>query len=388
MKRLVQNLLLLGLSLLLAALLGEAVLRVAGFSYPGFYRFDADTGGALLADASGWWRDEGEALVSINSAGMRDDREVAVARPPDVFRVAVLGDSYAEALQIPVERTFWRLLEARMQGCEIAAGKRVEVLNFGVSGYSTGQELLALRHRAAAYRPDLVLLAFLSGNDVRDNSQAIAGSYPRPYFALHADGRLALDTSFREHWISRQKASSLWRWMTDASAYVRVLQLVSKARNVLGQPLSAPEARQLGGDIGLDEHVYLSRPPQEWESAWQLTERLIAEIRSESERLGASFLLVTLSNPAQVPVEPQRMRELAARLGEADLFYPERRVRAFAAREGIEAVFLAEDFAAYAAARAVHLHGFANTQLGGGHWNENGHRLAAELIAARLCAPR
>jgi hypothetical protein len=44
--------------------------------------------------------------------------------------------------------------------------------------------------------------------------------------------------------------------------------------------------------------------------------------------------------------------------------------------------------AAHAAANGEHLHGFANTQLGGGHWNERGHALAAELITERLCAPR
>ena len=131
--------------------------------------------------------------------------------------------------------------------------------------------------------------------------------------------------------------------------------------------------------------MYLSRPPPEWERAWQLSERLVAEVRREAEGLGARFLLVTLSNPAQVPAEPQRMREHAARLGEADLFYPERRMRAFAAREGIDAVLLAEPFAARAAEAGEHLHGFPNTQLGSGHWNERGHALAAELIADRLC---
>ena len=36
-------------------------------------------------------------------------------------------------------------------------------------------------------------------------------------------------------------------------------------------------------------------------------------------------------------------------------------------------------------ATRVFLHGFKNSTPGFGHWNENGHALAAELIAARLC---
>ena len=41
---------------------------------------------------------------------------------------------------------------------------------------------------------------------------------------------------------------------------------------------------------------------------------------------------------------------------------------------------------AYAEDHHVFLHGFKNTKTGEGHWNEQGHRLAGELIAARLCA--
>lgn len=332
----------------------------------------------------GWWRDEGEAFVRVNAGGMRDDREITVDKPPGVYRIAVLGDSYAEPLQVPVERTFWRQLEAGLGACGFAGDHRIAVLNFGVSGYSTGQELLALRHRAAAYRPDMVLLAFLSGNDVRDNSREIAGRYPRPYFSVGAGGGLALDASFRDHWVARIKASPIWA----LGDHLRLMQLLNKVKNVLGQPLSAPQGQQRGADVGLDDQVYVSRPGPEWERAWRLTEALIAEARSDAERLGARFLLVTLSNPAQVPADPQRMREHAARLGEADLFYPERRLRAFAERETIDAVFLAEDLAAQAAAHGEHLHGFANTQMGTGHWNAQGHARAAELIAKELCPER
>ena len=56
----------------------------------------------------------------------------------------------------------------------------------------------------------------------------------------------------------------------------------------------------------------------------------------------------------------------AQKLDEPDLFYPERRMREFAKREGIEAVYLAEPFADHAAERKIYLHGFANTQMGGG----------------------
>ncbi len=378
------NLLILSVAFLVALALAEIVLRVAGFSYPNFYRYDLHTGAALRPGAAGWWREEGEAFVRINAKGMRDDREIPVEKTPEVFRIAILGDSYAEAFQVDVSKTFWRLLEEKLNSCGFAPGKRVEVLNFGVSGYSTAHELIALRERVKPFAPDLVLLAFLSGNDVRDNSQAIAGPYPRPYFHLK-NGRLTEDTTFREQWIFKLKSSLPWQWFQAVSDYLRLIQLLNKVKNVAGQPLSAPRSEGAVEEIGLDDHIYLSKPPQVWEEAWQLTEALVTAVRDESLRQGARFLLVTLTNPGQVPPDPTAMRRHAQRIGEPDLFYPERRMRALAQREGLDAVFLAEAFARHAAERKVYLHGFPNTQLGGGHWNEQGHRLAAEILAKHLC---
>lgn len=380
-----RNLWLFTVSLIVALFLGEIVLRLIGFSYQSFHQSDFYLGTSLRPGAKGWYREEGEAWVQINSKGMRDDREVVIEKPSNVFRIAVLGDSYAEAIQVPVEKTFWRKLETLLNQCGYAKNKKVEVLNFGVSGYSTAQELLTLRHRVQPYNPDLVLLAFLSGNDVRDNSKAIAGLYPRPYFQL-ANGNLIQDTSFRMNWIFKLKTSTLWRIGTLSSDYLRIVQLFNKARNIIGQPFSAPQTEvNIVDEIGLDDHIYLSAPPQIWEDAWALTEALIVETKREAEKQGASFLLVTLTNPIQVMPDRELSDRIAQKLGEADLFYPERRLESLARREKIEAIFLAEPFAQYAAKHKVYLHGFPNTQMGSGHWNERGHELAAWLIAQYLC---
>lgn len=286
---------------------------------------------------------------------------------------------------MPVEKTFWRKLEGLLNQCGFAGNKKVEVLNFGVSGYSTAQELQTLRHRVRPYKPDLVLLAFLSGNDVRDNSKAITGAYTRIYFQL-VNGDLVEDTSFREHWIFKLKSSALWTLFQTLSNYSRIVQLLNKAKNIAGQPLSAPYAgANIVGEVGLDNHIYLSAPPRIWEDAWALTEALIVATKREAEQQGARFLLVTLTNGAQVTPDLELSHKLAQKLGESDLFYPERRIKSLARRARIEAIFLAEPFAQYAAMHKVYLHGFPNTQMGDGHWNERGHELAAQHIAQYLC---
>jgi hypothetical protein len=106
----------------------------------------------------------------------------------------------------------------------------------------------------------------------------------------------------------------------------------------------------------------------------------------EVERNGAEFLVVTLTTGVQVEPDRNRREELRRRLAIADLFYPDQRIQALGTREGFRVLSLAEPFQHYAEQRGVFLHGFANTAPGTGHWNEDGHRLAGNLIARELCA--
>src|SRR5882724_8422381 len=84
--------------LLLGAATAEGALRLAGHSYPEFYMADASRGFGLRPGAEAWYRVEGSSYVRINSDGLHD-REHSKAKPADTIRIAVIGDSYAEALQ-------------------------------------------------------------------------------------------------------------------------------------------------------------------------------------------------------------------------------------------------------------------------------------------------
>ena len=133
-------------SVVVALLIFEAFLRVVGYTYPVFYQPDEARGYSLWPGAAGRYRREGAAHVSINSDGLRD-REHSKSKPAGTLRIAVVGDSYAEAFQVERERAFWSVLEGRLKDCPALAGREVEVINFGVSGYGTAQELLTLREK-------------------------------------------------------------------------------------------------------------------------------------------------------------------------------------------------------------------------------------------------
>ena len=92
-----------------------------------------------------------------NAAGLRD-YAYPVAKPPGAFRVVALGDSVAYGYRVDLDDSVAKRLEQKLGG---AGHRRVEVLNFGVPGYNTTQELAYLREVGLDYGPDLVLLLYV-----------------------------------------------------------------------------------------------------------------------------------------------------------------------------------------------------------------------------------
>jgi hypothetical protein len=370
-------------ALLVALVLGEIALRLLGAGAPIWYRPDPQLGWTLRPGAAGWFTEEGRAFVEVNAQGRRDPG-FPLDKPADAYRIAVLGDSYSEAMQVSRDEAYWAVLPERLTACGFAPGKRIEVLNFGVAGYGTAQQYLRFQSQALAYQPDLVLLQFTNGNDVPDNSPRLAHNRSRPFFVPSADGGLRLDASFVHGTEFRRVTSWPRRAFRALAEHSRVLQLVRELKRL---PLMQ-QAQALGVEQGLEAMVLAPPPDARWEEAWRVTEALIERIHHAAARHGARTLVFSV--PYAIQVHPKReLREaLQAKLGVPDLFYPDRRIAEFAASHGIEALPLAPGMQRLAEERGAYFHGFAASGMGRGHWNAQGHRAAAELIARRLCAAR
>ncbi len=281
-------------------------------------------------------------------------------------------------------------LPPRQRRCAFAPGRQIEPINFGVSGYGTAQQLLLLRERAWAFSPDLVLLAFFPGNDVRNNSRVLERDKARPFFVVR-DGALALDDSFRQSAEFRKRRPGPLAALRDLRLYELTRKLRARGNDLHAHnaPIAAAlvDGRHFAGltEPGLDENVMRAPAHEAWDEAWAITEELIAAVHREVRGRGARFLLVVLSSPAAV--YPDRaMRERYARLiGADDLLYPERRLTQLAQRHGFEAVMLGPQMQRRADATGGFLHGFPGGRPGFGHWNKDGHALAAELIGRHLC---
>ncbi|MEG4022066.1 SGNH/GDSL hydrolase family protein [Microcoleus sp. S13C4] len=380
--------------LLMGVIIGEVGLRVAGIKgYPKigdfgesaptrFHTSDPDLGWKLKPGVSGDWKEEGASFVQVNSEGLRD-REHTKAKPPNTLRVAVLGDSFTEAIHVPVEQTFWSKLERKLGNCEAVKGrKNVEVINFGVQGYGTAQELVMLRKKVWDYNPDIVVLAFFTGNDIINNSPKLEYDLYRPFFVYDASGKLVPDMSFRNRApIERNERAvsfvdRLPTWLVNNS---RILQVVKKADIEM-------KKRQLSEDFTALSTKNL-KPPEDavWENAWRVTEGSIVTLRNEVVQKNADFLLVVIGDPIQVDRDPAKRKKFMQENNIQNLFYPDRRLEKLGNREGFRVLTLAEQFQSYAEKYQVCAHGFDNSVPCGAHWNELGHRLASIKISQNLC---
>jgi len=390
MKKRIVNIFLVLTSIFLALALCEVGLWFLGIEYPNFWDFDPVLGSKLRPGAQGYWLQEGGGYVSINSDGLRD-REHALDKPPNTLRIAVLGDSYTEALQVNREDAFWAVMEKDLNKCKNLGHRQVEVINFGQSGFGTTLELLALRHRVWKYSPDAVLLAFIY-NDVSDNFKPLAiqfnGSLSdfTPYH-FYKNGKLILVDrlkEFKNQWEELPTADSTWfpfqQWLTNS----RMFHLVRHCQKIVWTQSKAES-------IPYDNKPIFRQPTDEhWEEAWRITEDVLLLMRDEIAQRGVKFFVVVLTHPIQVYPDPEFRDQYAKKIGVKNLSYLDRRLEKFCQRVGIPILFLAPTFQEYADKHRVYLHGFKNTlgfggNLGEGHWNQTAHHLAGNLIAEWLC---
>jgi hypothetical protein len=107
-------------------------------------------------------------------------------------------------------------------------------------------------------------------------------------------------------------------------------------------------------------------------------------MRDEARQRNTRFVVATLSQGIQVYPDVGVRRNFMNRYGIADLFYPDHQFEKICERLGVPAIILGPRLQEYAEQNKIFLHGFGS-DLGNGHWNESGHKIAGELLARDLC---
>ena len=127
--------------------------------------------------------------VATNSFGFRDTARTR-EKAPRAIRIAILGDSFIEAIQVPMPGTATALLEAELH--RRFPNTPIEVMNFGVSNYSVGQYLLQYDAYVRAFDPDYVVV-FASYLNFSRTLQRELSSRLQAFYALNVRPSFALD---------------------------------------------------------------------------------------------------------------------------------------------------------------------------------------------------
>jgi hypothetical protein len=344
-------------------------------------------------------RDGSRILLRYNSVGLRDV-EHRYEKPPGVYRILVLGDSFAEAKEVELEQVFTRALEKLLNERLGSPELRYEVINGGVGAWGTDQELLFYLYEGYRYAPDIVLLDF-TPNDVINNYQPIEslverepdGVVHKPYFVLE-DGRLSLK-NFPYVEAQPPLSGTPDGFLYNNSVAYRVFEgawgdfrenLYEKLRErgVL-PPKEKNGGKQLGAyNPGL--YIYEDRDMPEVEAAWQLTAAILERLKVEAESRGAR--LVVVANSTDFAVHPQAWEEYSK--GEPELQQhnwdwdrPYRRLTKILQEQSIPYLSLEAPFVQHAMQTGELLH-----FLKDGHWTPGGHSLAAKLTCDWLIEQR
>ena len=134
---------------------------------------------------TGVWRVRNEiaAPYAINAQGWNSGLgDYAAQRKGGVGRVALVGDSYVEALQVPYDRSIGERL-----ALELSRDRNpVEVYRFGISGAPLSQYLHMIEREVSRYGPDWIVV-LLVHNDFDESFRFVSGRYTSSFLKLRLD---------------------------------------------------------------------------------------------------------------------------------------------------------------------------------------------------------
>jgi hypothetical protein len=366
--------------LALAFVIGEISFRLLGYSR-GIYYADKSTGLVVLQPNQNliWAKDCYRNTVVSNSLGFHDV-QFNKNKPADIFRIAVVGDSQVESLQVPLEKTWYKILESKLNNEFSKQEKKFEIYSFGHSGNGQMLDYLYLKNYALDYKLDLVIDLFLVENDFRDDSLALnqkyvqqtgdAGAYAKLIPIVDKEGTIDIPASEAElaKIKKQQRPTTFLKELLKKSSLIYTLYQKFQAIQ-----LSLREKSQIGTgqDVPVDFEVFLNVYPPGWEKIWGNEERLILTINKTANDNGAKFLLVTTGGATRV----ERDKLKANYISQLDFDKPEKIFNDFTARNNIFYLALTDPL------RKKYLETNQDIMFPcDGHWNELGHQWTADAI--------
>lgn len=319
-----------GSCFLVGLLILEGYFRLAGVGGQEFVQPDLKMGCRHIPGKQVVWRMEGFSDDKLSSVGYRDS-EHSVVKPKGCYRIALLGDSAVESMQVRLNHTFGKVLEsllkAQLQKNSKANINYFETINFGCSSYSTGQELLQYEQEVDKYQPDAIVLLYNRGDSLenivkaKDRKRAEA----RPYFYLDETGQLKQDDSVLVAKQDRLIPNATIEFLRRNSAIYGVLMQADfalslneprycKLKNWWQALLNLPS--KLAGKREIVSKAFYSD-----QSDMAVTKALLERLNQEANDKGRTFILAVFPNTVNYKVLRKQANELEALAAERNFQY-------------------------------------------------------------------
>jgi peptidoglycan/LPS O-acetylase OafA/YrhL len=270
------------------------------------------------------------------------------------LRILTTGDAFTSAEGVDTDQAWPRLLEAHL--APLLPGLKVEVLNFGITGYGPNQYAAVIHRFAPVYRPDLIIIGFFV-NEYED--------------ALSSNGdfqaSIGFDRPAQDGWLALLTLPHLRQWLK--------LQVAEPVLEPLrGRP------RPHGYFLGQFGALERDRADLQVKGRALVGERL-REIGDVARQIGTRVLIAMIPAPVQA-CGPEQLayypRHVDLTDGRFDRNLPQRMTREIAAENGFDVVDLQPVLA--------HAPDGCPYQRRNLHWTAAGHRVVADYMARRLVA--
>jgi lysophospholipase L1-like esterase len=371
-----QNLLLVAISTVVSLLLAEFALRAvtpkaANFNHHQLYcEYDSLLGWRKIPNAKGHHKTpEYEVLESINSQGIRGP-EYPLQKDSGEYRIAVLGDSFAEGYTVGFDSLFSQVLKQKLIAA--APQRSIEVINFGTGGYSTDQELLCFERDAVRYSPDFTVLMFCTNDPWFNNQARYYDRGFKPLFVQEADSlhltNVPVPTMAERSFFSKAKD-----WLLRNSELVRRLKnLRDNARYAASNGQAVPD----------EWRIYQNENTSEMAAAWQVTAGILHRLRQKTAAAGSELAVFYIPEKTEV-YDNEWQQFLATYTLDASKFdpsVPRRRLATICDSLQIQLIDAVPTFIEKTRAAP-------DTPLyyqKDWHWNVYGNQLAGEILALFL----
>jgi lysophospholipase L1-like esterase len=357
------------------AIVGEIALRVlplGKFRSAPFRQYDSQLGVSLIPNmdvihSRGCFTGH----VVTNRWGFRD-RDRTPEKPPGEFRIALVGDSVVEGVHVNPDQVMNIQMEKLLQQ---QGYKNVEVLDFGIEGIGTTQELIMYKERIRQFHPDLVILT-VSDNDIMNNSSTLQPksygihTWYCPYYNLDASGNLVFQP------VQKRPFNGLITFLEKHSYLAYYIERIWFRADL-------PLYRWHGMPVYFGSYSDDPLDP-EWQSAWTVTEKVMAKMRDTVQADGVKFVIVPWSNFSDI--QPDWRQRLTKQFGplpkELAPQKLDQRLQQIADRENITMASLTPFLQAYRDEHHLEWPYFSLTC--DPHFSALGHQAAAEAMVDLL----